>query len=141
MPTSVTLRWLGPPTRCAPAAILDALTPLTERYRLHLDTRRARTRTYLDTADWRIRRNGLVLSHEVVTGPGSLVLHGGEEPVTARLSEPPSWPARAEQLAPGPVRDGIAGAISVRAVAPKLRCRTVTREIAVRKADGSTVLL
>jgi CHAD domain-containing protein len=138
--TSLSLHWQGQPTRCEPAAVLTGLAPITAHYQLRAGARRVRTATYLDTADWRLRRQGLLLSHEVTTGPGCLVLNGSTEPRTTELAEPPVWPARAEQLAPGPVRDGVAPAMWIRAVAPKVRSHTVSRDVAVLNEDGKTVV-
>ncbi|HVW43252.1 MAG TPA: CHAD domain-containing protein [Amycolatopsis sp.] len=136
MPTSLILHWQGGPTRGEPGAVLAGLAALTGRYDLALGARRVRDATYLDTVDWRLRRCGLVLSHE----GSALVLNGSMEPRTTKLSETPTWPARVEHLAPGPVRDGVADAMWIRAVAPKVRSRTITRDVAVLNEDGKTVV-
>ncbi|HJQ48039.1 MAG TPA: CHAD domain-containing protein [Amycolatopsis sp.] len=135
MSTSLILHWQGRPTRGEAGAVLDGLAPLTDRYELVLGDRRANTATYLDTVDWRLRRRGLVLSQQGST----LVLNGSTEARTTTLTEAPAWPARLEQIAPGPVRDGLADAMWIRAVAPKVRSRTVTRDVAVLNDDGKTV--
>ncbi|GAB2996868.1 CHAD domain-containing protein [Amycolatopsis acidiphila] len=132
MPTDVTLRWRGRPTRGEPAGLLRALAPLTARYQLVPGPRRVRTASYLDTADWRLRRRGLVLTHEGAAGPGSLVLG----PDAVKLTEPPAWPARAEALPEGPVRDAVADAMWVRAIAPKIRSRTTSRALVLCDGDG-----
>ena len=136
MSTSLILQWQGRPTRGEPGAVLDALAPLTAHYELSLGARRVRNATYLDTVDWRLRDNGLVLSHEGTT----LVLNGSTEPRTTNLNRAPDWPARVEHLAPGAVRDGVADAMWIRAVAPKMRSRTVTRDVAVLNEDRKTVV-
>jgi CHAD domain-containing protein len=91
-----------------------------------------RTASYLDTVDWRLRRRGLVLTHEGASGPGSLVL----APHAAKLTEPPMWPAGVEVLPTGPVRDAVADAMWVRAIAPKVRSRTIFREIVLCDGEG-----
>lgn len=133
MPTDLTLRWLGRPTRGEPAELDRALAPLAERYQLVLGPRRVRTASYLDTVDWRLRRRGLVLTHEGASGPGSLVV----APESVKLTEPPIWPARVAALPEGPVRDMVADALWVRAIAPKIRSRTVIRELVLCDGDGT----
>ncbi|KAA9166377.1 CHAD domain-containing protein [Amycolatopsis acidicola] len=135
MPIELTLHWQGRPTRCGRAAILDRLTPLTPRYELAPGGRHTRTATYLDTVDWRLRRRGLVLRHVA----GSLVLDGEGGPWRTELPKEPSWPVLADGLAPGEVRDEVSRAMWVRAIAPKLRARTLSREVTVRDAEGRTV--
>ncbi|NKQ52039.1 CHAD domain-containing protein [Amycolatopsis sp. K13G38] len=135
MPTSLNLLWQGRPTRAEPGPVLKCLAPLTRRYELSAGPRRVHTSAYLDTVDWRLRRRGLVLSHE----GDALILDGNAAPRTEKPASRTSWPARIEHLAPGPVRDGVAEAMWIRAVAPKVRTRTVTSEVAVLNEDGKTV--
>lgn len=132
MPTDVTLRWRGRPTRGETADLLRALEPVSDRFQPTPGPRRVRTASYLDTLDWRLRRQGLVLTHEGASGPGSLVF--GQDAV--KLTEPPMWPARVDVLPPGPVRDAVADAMWVRAIAPKVRSRTVFREIVLCDGEG-----
>lgn len=135
MSTSLNLRWQGRPTRAEPGPVLDCLQPLVRRYELSVGPRRVRTATYLDTVDWRLRRRGLVLSHE----GDSLVLNGSSPARSEKVPAEITWPARVEQLAPGPLRDGVAEAMWIRAVAPKVCSRTVSSEVAVLNEDGKTV--
>ncbi|WP_236792433.1 CHAD domain-containing protein [Amycolatopsis sp. GM8] len=132
MPTDLTLRWRGRPTRGEPAELERALAAITEHYKLTFGPRRVRTASYLDTVDWRLRRRGLVLTHEGASGSGSLVL----APHSVKLTEPPAWPARVEALPEGAVRDAVADAMWVRAIAPKVRSRTMFREIVLSDAEG-----
>ncbi|GAA4659874.1 CHAD domain-containing protein [Amycolatopsis dongchuanensis] len=132
MPYVVTLGWRGRPTRGEPAELLKALGPLSPRFQPRLGARRVHTASYLDTADWRLRRGGLELTHEGASGPGSLVL----APHSVKLTEPPVWPARIEALPGGELRDAIATAVGVRALAPKIRSRTVVREIVLCDGEG-----
>ncbi|TNC18900.1 CHAD domain-containing protein [Amycolatopsis alkalitolerans] len=132
MPIDVTLRWRGSPTRAEPAELERALAPVAEQYKIMLGPRRVRTASYLDTVDWRLRRRGLVLTHEGASGPGSLVLDAD----AVKLTEPPAWPARVEALPGGAVREAVADAMWVRAIAPKVRSRTTFREIVLCDPEG-----
>ncbi|MFC4004757.1 CHAD domain-containing protein [Prauserella oleivorans] len=139
-----TLTWQGPPTRGEPAAVLAALEAGSgRRYTLSTGPRRVRTVTYADTVDWRLRRKGIALAHQRASGPGSLTVSrdgdSGGAAVTV-LTELPQWPARVEQLPDGEARDAVAAAMWVRAVAPVVRARTVTREVAVLDEDDKTVV-
>lgn len=132
MPTDVTLRWRGRPTRGETAELQRALAPLAGRYQVVPGPRRVRTASYLDTVDWRLRRRGLLLTHEAASGPGSLII--GAESV--KLAEPPIWPVRVESLPEGAVRDAVAEAMWVRAIAPKVRSRTTLRELVLCDTEG-----
>jgi CHAD domain-containing protein len=139
--TPSALRWRGQPTRGDAAEVLSRLQLLAPQYELTAGARRARTATYLDTVDWRLRGKGLLLSHERATGPGTLVLANGDAGTyTTPLTDLPDWPALAEQLPEGDVRDQITGAMWIRAVLPIASSRTVSREVAVLNEDGKTVV-
>lgn len=143
MPESVrspALQWTGRPTRGDSAAVLGGLAPAAgTRYELHPGPRRVRTVTFLDTPDHRLRRKGLVLTHQRAGAAGELVLTGSGEARTTRLREPPRWPALLQQFPAGAVKDGIGAAVGIRAVVPVLTARTVTREVAVRDGNGDLV--
>ncbi|MBK1785939.1 CHAD domain-containing protein [Prauserella cavernicola] len=137
----LTLRWHGEPARGEEQAVLAALAPAkADRYELAVGPRRTRTVTYLDTVDWRLHAKGIVLSHERASGPGTLTVDGRGEENSTRLTESPQWPARVEQLPEGEVRDGVAAAMWVRAVAPVVRARVVSREVAVLDDERKTVV-
>lgn len=114
-------------------------TAAGSRYELHPGPRRVRTVTYLDTADHRLRRKNLVLTHERAGAAGELVLTGRGDTHTVRLKELPRFPARLEQLPGGLVRDELGPVVGIRAVLPTLTARTVTREVAVRDSRGDLV--
>ncbi|GAA1243007.1 hypothetical protein GCM10009676_30600 [Prauserella halophila] len=135
-----TLRGQGEPTRGDADAVLAALEPACgRRYTLEAGPRRIRSSTYLDTADGRLRRKGVRLTHDRGSGPGALTATRGEDTASTPLSAAPEWPALAGDLPDGDVRDLVAGRMSVRAVAPVLRTRTVTREVWVRDAGAAVV--
>ncbi|MEU3273167.1 CHAD domain-containing protein [Saccharomonospora sp. NPDC006951] len=58
---------------------------------------------------------------------------------TTRLTEAPRWPARHDQFPGGEVRDVIAKAMWIRAVAPVAKGRLTTRDVAVRDEEGTLV--
>ncbi|PXY20809.1 hypothetical protein BAY60_25200 [Prauserella muralis] len=122
--------------------MLGALNPAAgTRYTLSAGQATTRTVTYLDTVDWRLRRKGLVLRHERATSEaGTLRLDGTGDAVSATLPSPVAWPARIEHLPDGELRDGLADAMWVRAVAPVAKGRLVTREAAVLNEDGKIVV-
>ncbi len=139
-PWPATLRWCGSPTQCAIAAVLAALGPASTQYRLVARSHRLSELTYLDTADRRLDRNGLTLSHHRNGGAGRLVLSDARgQQASMSLAAAPVWPARAEQLPDGPVRDALGPAIWIRAVAPVASARSDSRAVSVLDQQGTTV--
>jgi CHAD domain-containing protein len=138
------LEWVGPADRGESAAVLAGLGSGQDGDRYRLGRRAVDVVTYLDTADRRLRREGLVLRHEGRPGSGRLVLVGpdgdGRDAVVQLLVESPVWPALVNQLPPGPVRDRIAGAAWVRALLPVAMARIATRDVGVINADGKVVV-
>jgi CHAD domain-containing protein len=121
--------------------VLTALEPVPGQYKLSGGARRTETVTYLDTVDWRLHKRHLALSHHRrASGPGELVLSNARRTWRTALDESPSWPAKVDQLAPGPVRDAASEAMWVRAVEPVLRSREVVRDVTVLNEDGKTVV-
>lgn len=135
-----TVRGEGEATRGDSEAVLAALEPARgRRYTLEAGARRIRNSTYLDTADGRLRRKGVRLTHDRASGPGALTATRDGDTASTPLSGPPEWPALAGDLPDGDVRDLVAGPMWVRAVGPVLRARTVTREVSVRDDGGAVV--
>jgi CHAD domain-containing protein len=153
------LQWNGLSTRGAMGVILKAVRSRFDDPELKLGRRMARDTTYLDTADRRLRRQGLVLRHEQSSGPGELVLSGQgiarSEPSNPRSAEPPDpplagslsqplvetpvWPALMDRLPPGAVRDEISPAAGIRALMPLARARVVSRSLAVLNGQAEAV--
>ena len=100
----------------------------------------ARSRTWLDTFDWRLYRAGLMLEFEQARRGGRLLLSRAdgtpqaEQPVTG-------WPPRrpALDLPPGPVRDRIMVLIRPRALLPIVRASSTVSVTRLLNADGKTV--
>ncbi|GAA1669388.1 CHAD domain-containing protein [Fodinicola feengrottensis] len=139
-PFALTLYARADPMRAAEPDVLAVLKPLAQAYELVVGPRRTSTITYLDTADFRLRKAGLTLSYEHSSGPGALVVVDAEgERTECRLGAVPDFPALADELPAGAVRDRVAEAMWIRAVAPVARSRRVTREVALLNTDEKTV--
>ncbi|WP_163508665.1 CHAD domain-containing protein [Fodinicola acaciae] len=121
--------------------LLAALQPLAGAYALSVGPRRTATIAYLDTADRRLRKRGLTLSYERSAGTGALVLvdADGARTVTP-LRQAPTLPALVDALPAGQVRDLVADAMWIRAVAPVARSKRSSRQVAVLNADQKTVV-
>jgi hypothetical protein len=139
--------------------ILKAVRSRLDGPELKPGRRMAHVVTYLDTADRRLWRQGLVLRHEQSSGPGELVLSARgpvrSEPPNPRSAEPPDprsiepssqplvetpvWPALIDRLPPGAVLDEIAPAAGVRALMPLASARVVSRSMAVLHGEAEAV--
>jgi CHAD domain-containing protein len=96
-------------------------------------------RTWLDTFDWRLHRAGLTLECVSGRGPAELVLHGtAGERITA-VANGTRWPALAEGLPLGPLRDRLQGLTSVRALLPAARAASTVSKFRLCDADDKTV--
>jgi CHAD domain-containing protein len=153
------LQWNGLSTRGAMGVILKAVRSRLDGPELKSGRRMAQVATYLDTADRRLWRQGLVLRHEQSSGPGELVLSVRgpvrSEPPNPRSAEPPDsrsvgppsqplvetpvWPALIDRLPPGAVRDEIAPATGIRALMPLACARVVSRSITVLNGEAEAV--
>jgi CHAD domain-containing protein len=103
--------------------------------------RRTRTqrRTWLDTFDWRLHRAGLTLECVTGRGPAELVLSGmAGERITAAANGT-RWPALAEALPRGPLRDRLEGLTEVRALLPAAKAASTVSEFRLCNDDGKTV--
>ncbi len=116
------------------AVVREALAP---RYSV-VPARRARTqyRTWLDTFDWRLHRAGLTLESVTGRGPAELVLSGmaGERIIAAANGT--RWPALAEALPSGPLRDRLKGLTEVRALLPAAKAASTVSEFRLCHEDG-----
>lgn len=91
---------------------------LAGRYQVHVEPAAPARVTFLDTADWRLHRAGLVLSDERVGRRRQLVLsRPGAEPVTGRAPAA-RWPRPAQALPDSPARDQLSAAARSRALLP-----------------------
>ena len=120
-----------------PGVVREALAP---RYSV-VPARRTRTRhrTWLDTFDWRLHRAGLTLESVTGRGPAELVLSGmAGERITAAANGA-RWPALAEALPSGPLRDRLKGLTDVRALLPAAKAASTVSEFRLCNDDGKTV--
>jgi len=102
---------------------------------------RSRTlrRTWLDTFDWRLHRAGLTLEYVTGRGPAELVLCGSAGERITAAANGTRWPALAEGLPGGPLRDRLQGLTSVRALLPAARAASTVSEFRLCNADEKTV--
>src|SRR5215831_2912690 len=101
-------------------------------------TRRQR-RTWLDTFDWRLHRAGLTLECVTGRGPAELVLSGmAGERITAAANGT-HWPALAQALPSGPLRDRLEALTEFRALLPAAKAASTMSEFRLCNDDGKTV--
>lgn len=94
------------------------------------------SRTWLDTFDWRLHSAGMSLQY-ADGGPLILQLRDG-----TRLQAPQAgvkWPAHAQDLPAGPMRDALAPLIEPRALMPVVTVHAALREVRVLDAEEKTV--
>jgi CHAD domain-containing protein len=120
-----------------PAVVRDALAP---RYSV-VPARRTRTlrRIWLDTFDWRLHRAGLTLESVTGRGPAELVLSGMTGERITAAANGTRWPALAEVLPSGPLRDRLQGLTEVRALLPAAKAASTVSEFRLCNDDGKTV--
>jgi CHAD domain-containing protein len=97
-------------------------------------------RRRLDTFDQRLRGAGLTLEHQITASTGRLVLGrlDGSTTLTAPVKDL-RWPALADALPPGPVRDAIAPVTGIRALMVASDERRRIQPLALQNEDGKTV--
>lgn len=104
---------------------------------------RSRTvrRLWLDTFDWRLYRSGLTLEQVSDRGATELVLTGrdGRTVTAERLPARVRWPARADSLPHGPLRDHLGRAAGIRALLPVARAVSVVRDRRALNSDDKTI--
>jgi len=94
------------------------------------------SRTWLDTFDWRLHSAGISLRF-ADGGPLVMQLADG-----SRLQAPLAglrWPAHADDLPAGPIRDALAPLVAPRALLPVVTVRSVCQELRVLDAEEKTV--
>jgi CHAD domain-containing protein len=118
-------------------AVQEALAP---RFSV-VPGRRPRTvrRTWLDTFDWRLYRAGLTLQYITGRGPGELVLTGAAGERITAAANGTRWPARADDLPGGPLRDRLAGLTWIRALLPTAKAASSVAEFRLCNTDDKTV--
>lgn len=118
-------------------SIVDALAP---HFVVATGVSQRIRRRRLDTFDQRLRGAGLTLEHQIADSSGRLVL--GRLDGTSRVTAPVPdlrWPARADALPPGPVRDTIAPVTGIRALMVASDEKRRIQPLSLQNADGKTV--
>lgn len=116
---------------------------LRSHHDVDVEPSRSIERVYLDTFDGRLHAAGLTAWHAGEPTDAGIELTLEERPgsvrtVTARPARRDR--IRAEDLDAGPVRDRLRTVIAPRALVPQVRVRSRWRRLAVRNADGKTVV-
>ncbi|WP_309647493.1 CHAD domain-containing protein [Nocardioides sp.] len=93
------------------------VSALSAHYMVVIASRQLVRRVRLDTFDRRLRRAGLTLEHQR-TASGERVVVGRSDPVPTLVAPAKDlqWPAHADVLPAGPVREAIAGVAGIRAL-------------------------
>lgn len=113
-------------------AVVQALQP---RYTLIIEPERAVSRTWIDTFDWRLHDAGISLRFV------------DDRPLTAQLPDgtqllcpvAPKWPALAENLPAGRLREVLSPIIEPRALIPVVAVQGTVQECRVLNSDEKTV--
>lgn len=108
-----------------------------DRYSVQEIDRSTEIVTHLDTADWRLRRDGIDLTF--LRRSGRLVLHRGQEAKVEQAIGSVVWPAVISAIPAGPVRDLIQEAVWVRALLPFATSQDRCTSFAVLNDDAKTV--
>lgn len=127
------------PLAGALAALEESFTVIEERGAAGSGTRR---RTWLDTFDWLLYRDGLILEHEQTRRTSCLILT--DQNGSPKAAQPvPGWqfrrPARPADLPPGELKDTIAPLVEPRAILPAARAVTTRTVFRLLNAEGKTV--
>ncbi len=124
----------------------DGLPPVSDARFSITDAGPARRlrRTWLDTFDWRLFRAGLNLECTAGGGTSELVLTGRDGELVAvevcgRAAGRPRWPALADGLPAGPLREHLAAVAGVRALLPVVRATSVRTTRRALNADDKTI--
>jgi len=113
---------------------------LSSRYAVVTGGSRRVRRRWLDTFDQRLGGEGLTLEHQVVASGESLTLSLADgSPTVTVPAKDLRWPALAQDLPPGPVRDAIAPVTGIRALMVITDERRRIRSLALQNQDGKTV--
>jgi CHAD domain-containing protein len=97
-------------------------------------------RTRLDTFDRRLRKAGLALEHDATRGEEVLVLDRASGSTSTVPVSGLRWPAFADTLPPGPVRDEVAGVSTIRALIAVAEEKRRVRRLELRNSDEKTVV-
>ena len=114
-------------------SLAEALQP---KFGVAVGPERAVSQTWLDTFDWRLHGAGISLEY-ADDGPLTAQLPDGVRLQCPRPER--GWPARADDLPAGLLRDALAPIVALRALLPVVTVKRVTRESRVLNRDDKTV--
>jgi CHAD domain-containing protein len=97
--------------------------------------------TWLDTFDWRLYQAGFTLEHSIGSRISDYLLSGGDGERLSVSASSIRWPALADALPPGPLRQRLAGLAWVRALLPVARATSTVRQLRVLNDDLKTIAL
>ena len=124
-----------------PLDVEPVVRALERRFAVTQGPSRVVQRTRLDTFDRRLRSAGMSLEHDAVRGEGLLLLERTSGPSsTVAVARAIRWPAFAEALPAGSVRDQVAGVSTIRALTVVAEEKRRVRRLELRNGDGKTVV-
>jgi CHAD domain-containing protein len=134
------------PTRALPAAdegqleLSGIVAALGTAYSVQTGPRQYVRRARLDTFDRRLSAAGLTLEHQQLTSGQRLVLRrpGGASALSVPVKDP-RWPALADALPAGPLRDAVASLTGIRALMVTSDERRSVRRLELRNQDAKIV--
>jgi CHAD domain-containing protein len=124
-----------------PLGLEPVVQALSSKYVVARGASQRVRRRRLDTFDHRLRDSGLTLEHQIAAARERLVLGrvDGSATVTVPVRDA-RWPALADGLPPGPVRDTVAPVAGIRALMVASDERRRIQPLALRNAEGKTVV-
>ena len=118
----------------------DVVAALAAKFAVSTGAKQLVRRVLLDTFDRRLRAAGLTLEHQIVASGQRLVLGRLKEPSPLAVSVTKlQWPALADRLPNGPLREAIAGVSGIRALMVISDERRRMRVLELNNEDGKTV--
>lgn len=114
---------------------------LSSHYTVVIGPKQLVRRVRLDTFDRRLRAAGLTLEHQIVAAGELLLLRREDGPSSvAATVKDMRWPALAEVLPSGPVREAIAPVTGIRALTVTSDEKRQLRRLALQNSDQKTVV-
>ena len=110
---------------------------LRRRFSLNRPLRGVERRTYYDTFDWRLHHRGMTLFSQSADDRVLLVLDGRSDRLCAPVEKIPCF---AGELAPGPLRDALAGIVENRRLLATARLDQRSECVDVEDDEGKTVV-
>jgi hypothetical protein len=110
---------------------------LRRRFSLKRPLRSAEQRTYYDTFDWRLHSRGMTLFSRSADDQMLLGLEGNGARLRAQVEKIPRF---AEELAPGPLRDVLAGVVENRRLHATACLEERSECVDVEDDEGKTIV-